>query len=560
MKDALKRERVKGFLHVRDGRIVNEDGEEVLLTGWGLGNYLLCEGYMWLNDGANRMDRPRRIEDIVRECAGSEYAEAFWKKYRENYITEADIRRMAELGYNSVRIPITSRLFIKEEPGLQWVEEGFLLLDRVIDFCEKYGVYAFIDLHGAPGGQTGANIDDSIDDLPRLFIDRDSYDKGVALWKKLAERYKDRSIVAGYDLLNEPLRSPRKTLPDGTPDPEDDMAKYLPELSGFYRDAIAAIREVDPNHLLSLEGHRWATDPAVFDHSFDPEMVIHFHRYACHPGPEVYTEYLERQDALKAPLWLGETGENYPEWYAAMYPLALELSIGFNIWPWKKLSDRHVQNNPYRIRTPKNWKKITDYANGGVRPSYEEAQEIFDEFLENMKLENCEFSEKVHASLFRRPGTTLRATDFDELPLADGSLPYAFNKAYENDTPYRKNTGAHLVNHYPDAARMFAFDTMMMRYTLGLEKGESIRYSFYDIASGNTLDITGFTKGCVRLSVTLLADGTTKKTSEYAFGVQKSTASEAFAIRDLPLPDTEKLTVLIEVIDGSPELEELILK
>ena len=56
----------------------------------------------------------------------------------------------------------------------------------------------------------------------------------------------------------------------------------------------------------------------------------------------------------------------------------------------------------------------------------------------------------------------------------------AFNKAYENDTPYRKNTGAHLVNHYPDAARMFAFDTMMMRYTLGLEKGESVRYSFYD--------------------------------------------------------------------------------
>ena len=42
MKKAISRNRVKGFLDVQGRRIVNEDGEDVLLVGWGLGNWLLC--------------------------------------------------------------------------------------------------------------------------------------------------------------------------------------------------------------------------------------------------------------------------------------------------------------------------------------------------------------------------------------------------------------------------------------------------------------------------------------------------------------------------------------
>jgi len=112
---------------------------------------------------------------------------------------------MAELGYNSVRIPLNWRVFMEAEPGLLWKEDGFRLLDRCIDWCEEYKLYAFLDLHGAPGGQTGANIDDSVDNVPRLFIDSDSWFKGIKLWERIAERYKDRWIVAGYDLLNEPI-------------------------------------------------------------------------------------------------------------------------------------------------------------------------------------------------------------------------------------------------------------------------------------------------------------------------------------------------------------------
>ena len=126
MKKEMSQDRVKGFLDVKGQKIVNGDGEEILLTGWGLGNWLLCEGYMWLSKGSENFDRPRRIEAVIEEFAGKEFAEAFWEKFRSTYITEEDIRYLAELGYNSVRIPLNSRLFLSEEAEeIQFLEEGF---------------------------------------------------------------------------------------------------------------------------------------------------------------------------------------------------------------------------------------------------------------------------------------------------------------------------------------------------------------------------------------------------------------------------------------------------
>ena len=149
---AMDRNRVKGFLHTEGCRVLNGEGEEVILNGWGFGNWLLCEGYMWMCGEGNRFERPRRIEEVVRELTGSDFAERFWKEFRENYITREDVRHLAELGYNSARIPFTSRVLLEEEPGLLWREEGFQLLDRCIDWCEEFGLYVFLDMHGAPGG------------------------------------------------------------------------------------------------------------------------------------------------------------------------------------------------------------------------------------------------------------------------------------------------------------------------------------------------------------------------------------------------------------------------
>ena len=386
---------INGFLHADGKKILDGSGREVLLKGWGLGNWLLQEGYMWLS-GEKCFDRPRRIEQVVAELTGAEYAEQFWKRYRNNYIRREDILKMARLGYNSVRIPFNYRLFmaedaeqtrdagnrndagIKKGASIFWKKEGFDLLDQCLEWCEEAGIYAFLDLHGAPGGQTGSNIDDSVDNVPRLFTEEQYQEKCIALWEKLAERYCGREVVGGYDLLNEPIIPPYAG--------NGDFDYLIPELSAFYEKLIHAIRRVDQNHLLSIEGAHWATDIRIFDHKYDENMVLHFHRYAEIPDIACLRKFMEKSDELKVPLWMGETGENGNEWYAALYPLAISLGIGYNLWPWKKME---CTNSPYSICKPKDYQMLLDYLKGGVKPTQEKAQEILNEYLENIKMENC---------------------------------------------------------------------------------------------------------------------------------------------------------------------------
>jgi len=465
MFEKTSRDRVKGFLRADGQKVINGAGEEIILTGWGLGNWLLTEGYMWLSH-QGRFDRPRRMEEVIRELTGSEYASSFWTRFRENFVTREDIRLMAELGYNSVRIPFGWRVLMEDEPGIVWKEEGFALIDRCLDWCEEFGLYAFLDLHGAPGGQTGSNIDDSADDFPRLFTDEDSWVKGIALWQELARRYRDRWIVGGYDLLNEPLRPGLW---------EDKHGFYLLErLTAFYEAVIPAIREVDSRHMLSVEGSHWATDMRIFYKRYDENMVIHFHRYACMPSVESLSDYLETAERLNQPLWLGETGENVPEWYAALYPLAVSLGIGYNLWPWKKMA---CANSPYSVDKPEGWEDFLAYGQGGPRPSAVRVQSILDQFLENIKVENCTAYPIVTAAAFRQPGSRVRATDFDELP--GKGISYSGRRGEGNLYAYRTRTGMQLrsLSDKPVKKRFF-FDCGWDSLVLELAAEEFAAYTF----------------------------------------------------------------------------------
>jgi hypothetical protein len=415
---------VKGFLGTRGRDFVNGDGGKIALRGVGLGNWLLPEGYMWHFGGA-RADRPRRIEAVIAELTGADYAEQFWKRFYDEYITEHDIKAIAGEGFNSIRIPINWRRVMKEGPGIRFIEEGFSRIDRCLDLCEKYRLYAFLDLHGAPGGQTGQNIDDSVDNMPRLFMDKDNYDKALALWVEMAERYKDRTIVGGYDLLNEPVRTPKDM---GSVD------HFVGSLAKFYTDCIREIRKIDKNHLFSLEGHHWATRLEIFDHPYDENMCLHFHRYWQPPELPLVAEYIEAGRRLNVPLWLGETGENTVEWFTAMFFMLDQQDISWNFWTWKKLD---TLNSPYSINKPENYHLIVDYINGGQHPGFEAAQKIFDQYLHNMKTENCAYNGFVTKQIFRERSCHVPALAYDTMPGIGKSFSGIFSG--ENDISYRKS-------------------------------------------------------------------------------------------------------------------------
>lgn len=381
---------VYGFLKACGQKLVNGYGDEILLRGVGLGGWLLPEGYMWqLPDNG---DRPRRIEKMLMELVGREKSDLFWETYRKRYISEADIRRIAEEGFNSVRIPMNGRHLIDGGSPLKLNEALLGRMDEVIDWCSKYRIYAILDLHGAPGGQTGTNIDDSENDRPELFENDCNRQITIAIWRMLAERYKDRWIVAGYDLLNEPL-------------PEW-FSSYNSEVMPLYRDIIKAIREVDQCHLIILEGVHWATDWSIFDEKPDGNIMLQFHKYWNNPDSESIGPFLAKREEWDIPIFMGEGGENNLEWYTGAFRLFEDHHISWNFWTWKKM-DTH--NSPCSVVMPANWHILAGYLKGGSRPDEETAEAILWEFLENISFDKCTYHPEVACSLFRRPPVRIPA-------------------------------------------------------------------------------------------------------------------------------------------------------
>jgi len=537
MRKEIDRSLVNGYLKAVDRNIVNKKGEPILLNGWGLGNWLLCEGYMWLSH-SKRFDRPRIIENVIHELTGSVFSAHFWKEFRARYITKEDISLMAELGYNSVRIPFNWRILLKDEPGLHWIDDGFALLDKCINWCEEYGLYAFLDMHGAPGGQTGANIDDSADDLPRLFMDKDSWDKAIAIWEKIAARYVNRWIVGGYDILNEPIRPPREGIVD--------CDHLIPELVRFYDEAAAAIRKHDNKHLLSIEGNCWSTRTDIFNKRYDDNMVIHFHRYGCLPEINAFKDFMELSKQLNQPLWLGETGENTLEWFTAMFPLSLDLGIGYNLWPWKKMD---TINSPLSVKKPDQWEKITGYAAGGPRPSYEEAQAILNEYLENMLVKNCTHNTDVTRHCLRQPGCAVRGTDFDTFP--GKGVSYSGIRKESGKSNYRSDFGMEIkTGREKEKKRKIGFDCGWDSLTLELIQGEFAVYSVYDTS--------GRDKAALELVVMedSLVDISAGETLLETLNLKAS--KDVITTEGILLPKEKKVQVKAEVKKGVIQLDRVI--
>lgn len=353
-----------GYVHAVGPMLVDGSGRIWQPRGVGLGNWLLPEGYMW--HFWENCTSPTQIDRLIRKCAGDEYAVRFWREYRTRYVTREDIRLIARYGFNHVRIPINAKVL--QDSNGSWNEDGFRLIDTVLNWCREEGILALLDLHGAPGGQTGTNIDDSSNNRPELFENDHYRNLTVAVWKELAVRYRDNTTVMGYDLLNEPL-------------PYQWADQYSDRLTTLYKQLINVIREVDQNHLIMLEGARWATDWSIFDTRWDDNMCLQFHKYWSPATKESLRPYLDKRDELQVPIYMGEGGENTPNWDYAAFGLYEEHGIGWNLWAFKKMDTR---NSIMSTHMPEKWGKIVAATEGSEPPAVTESQRIFDAYLDTL--------------------------------------------------------------------------------------------------------------------------------------------------------------------------------
>lgn len=367
------------FVTIHGKEFIAPNKKPILLRGIGLGNWLLPEGYMFKFKTANS---PRLISGVIDELVGEDEARRFWKSYRDNYITREDIRFIKQAGFNSVRIPFSYRLFVTDGETPKLDGAGYELLDRVVGWCKQEGLFVILDMHAAPGGQTGDNIDDSWG-YPFLFDSPESQELTVNIWRKIARRYKDEPAVIGYDLLNEPIPH------------FFDIAYLNPKLEPLYRKIVRGIREVDRNHIIFLGGAQWDTNFKVFGPPFDDKLAYTFHKYWMEVKPESIQEYVDFSNKYNVPIWLGESGENTDEWIASFRMLLENKRIGWCFWPYKKLE---APSCVASINKPAEWDMVIAFADRPRttyeeirknRPPQEKVLKVLREYLEQIKFTNC---------------------------------------------------------------------------------------------------------------------------------------------------------------------------
>lgn len=365
----------RGYVHTSGPELVDVEGRTLMLRGINLGNWFEPEGYMFHFDGGPQS--AREIEDLTKELIGPEKSETFWKQWRESYITQADIDLLKRNGFNSVRVPLHWKFFDSDNA------EGFRLLDRLIEWARQDGIYVILDLHCAPGGQTGTNIDDSLG-YPWLYRSPEAQEHTVAIWRRLAEHYRDEPTVLGFDLLNEPIPNfPR-------------LEPYNKDLEPIYQKIVASIRQVDHNHVVILGGAQWDSNFKVFGQPFDSNVMYTFHKYWTATDTSVIREYLDFRDHYHVPIWLGESGENKDEWIDAFTKTLDANHVGWCFWPYKKMDST---SSVVTFDRPVHWDAIVEFAklpSGtgnakkriAARPSIEDAQEAFDDLLQKIQFSN----------------------------------------------------------------------------------------------------------------------------------------------------------------------------
>lgn len=384
------------FIHVNEQDLIAPNGEKFFIRGTNLGNWINPEGYMFKFKNTNSANR---INQAFCEMVGPDFTAEFWKLFKDTYVTKEDIMFLKSTGVNSLRVPFHYKLFTYEDyMGLTVAQDGFERFNTLIGWCREAGIYLILDMHDAPGGQTGDNIDDSYG-YPWLFDSEKSQQLFIDIWVKIASYYKNEPMILGYDLLNEPIAPYFENI-------NELNAKLEP----LYKRAVEAIREVDKNHVILLGGAQWNSNFKVFtDPSFDANLMYTCHRYGGQPTAEAIQGFIDFRNKVNRPMYMGETGHNSDEWMSSLVKAMEDNNIGWTFWPYKKMAGSSFVTVP----TPENWDIVVDFVESNrnsyravreARPDQEAAKKVLLDYVESCKFQNDTINENYIKALGLNPG------------------------------------------------------------------------------------------------------------------------------------------------------------
>lgn len=483
----------QGFIRASGEKIVDGKGQNILFRGMGLGGWMLQEGYMLKVNGIGQQQHVIRKQ--IEELIGPEKTAEFYTEWLANHTTRKDIEAMKAWGFNSVRLPMHYNLYtlpVEKEPvkgGHTWLKKGFDYTDSLLSWCKDNELYLILDLHAVPGGQgNDLNISDADPSKPFLWQSEENLQKTIALWKKLAERYKNETWIAAYDIINEPNW--------GFTDPADKnglQEQVNQPLKKLMQDITTAIRSVDTNHLIIIEGNGWGNNYNGILPPWDKNMALSFHKYWNYNTQEAIQPFLDFRKKYQVPIWLGETGENSNTWFTQAISLMERNNIGWCWWPLKKIGI----NNPLEIKSTEGYNAVMNYwAKKGPRPTPEIAYKGLMGLARNTHFDKAIHHPDVVDAMFRQVnsaatipyksttiqhGTILSAADYD---LGRNGSAY-----FDLDTAnYRVSTGNGSAGNRGHAYRNDGVDIRMMennQYTVThTDSGEWLQYTVHFSEAG----------------------------------------------------------------------------
>ncbi|MGH8023290.1 MAG: glycoside hydrolase family 5 protein [Limisphaerales bacterium] len=251
--------------------IVNAFGQGIVLKGVNLGGWFVMEPWMCPADSGGLPDTYGIIQELDRRF-GVATEQALIRDYQSNWITTDDLDNIARGGFNCVRVPVWWGNFfpLGNTSGSGWRPDAFSMLDWLVADCAARGIYVVIDMHGVIGGQSDSD-DTGQENSNAYWTNSVDQAETAFMWAQIAAHYRTNNDIAGYDLINEP---------DGAPNAAAVLAAY----NGLYD----AIRAVDPNHIIIMEGAfgswNWSMlpDPAAYGWT---NIIYSMHEYQYGGGP-----------------------------------------------------------------------------------------------------------------------------------------------------------------------------------------------------------------------------------------------------------------------------------
>ncbi|OGH98942.1 MAG: hypothetical protein A2X42_09050 [Candidatus Margulisbacteria bacterium GWF2_38_17] len=174
----------------------------------------------------------------------------------------SDYQRVKDMNMNAIRFYLNYSFFFKDNNKKQYSNECWAWLDDNIEMAKQHGIYLILNMHVPPGGfqSNGEGLE--------LWDKKENQDRFKKLWKAIAKKYKNEPVIAGYDILNEPVTS-----------------QSIDQWKELAQETVDAIRSEDINHLIIVErlngiAGKWETYSSINLFLVNDENTMYtFHYY-----------------------------------------------------------------------------------------------------------------------------------------------------------------------------------------------------------------------------------------------------------------------------------------